>query len=131
MKRRDAERAEEVCRDARALNPFGACQPCQVVRGARCGHVERERVEDAAALLHVNEVRVGDADLLHAELRERVPHSHDAFRLRVRQRAEHDRVEGAEDDRVRADAEREREQRYRRERRTLPQKPRRVPQVSY
>src|SRR5947209_11316626 len=45
--------------------------------------------------------RSGDADLPHAQLRERVPHGHDAVGVCVRQRPQHDGVEGAEDDGVR------------------------------
>src|SRR5204862_7393803 len=103
--RRQAESAEKV---------FGNANAVDVLRLAAARHGEagkRSRGEFSEALLLIApglKARPGNVRAIEAAFRERTPDADKLFRMRVGERPEKERVDRGDEDRVRADAERER-----------------------
>ena len=106
----NAEDLEEVWRDS------AAAQLNRVAGAGECGRpagLGGHEIEDLVVLLPVEEIQRGDAVPVAA--RRLFEHAHDAIGVVIRQRTEHQAVHEAEDRRVGADAERQRQDRHRRE----------------
>src|SRR5215813_6478718 len=85
--------------------------------------------ENAVLILVVEELRGRDIDLIRAQLRKALPHLREPIGFRILKRAKQNGVDDAENRRVRADAERQRDDRYSRESGFLHQHSRAVAQV--
>ena len=105
------ERLHGVIREHLALEPLRSCRQC--ILGV--GHVSRDtdvaarRGEERVLRGEVHADRRVEATPLVGPLRRRGPHLHQSIGFRVGERTKQDGVHEAEDQRVGADAERERE----------------------
>jgi hypothetical protein len=110
--------------DARRRHTLGAIGPCQVVAVER---VARDAREAAAALAHVEEVRI--RELARRLAGRALPDLDQPLRVAVGQGPQQRRLDGREDRRVRADAERQRDDRDRGEAAVAQERPQRVAHV--
>jgi hypothetical protein len=104
--REDAPRAEEARRRPQVMYVQGLARPREVAGGAREGG---EVVERARLLAPLEEVAVGDALPIARPLRVGGEHEHHPRGVGHGERPQHEEVDEAEDDRVDADGEAERQ----------------------
>ena len=121
----DAERVEEVRRHPHAVDPLGLA-----VRGQRGspGSNDCHLFERVASVAPVEKRRV--ADVAGGAVGTAIADHHEPLGERVGKRPKEDGVQDAENRRVGADAERQGDQRDRRERRRAPQQPRGISHVA-
>ena len=106
-RRLDAEHVEVIAGREIAPRPDGGAAPLEIDRRDAVADETIERRRAVAEVAVVGE-RLG-------RMRALILHEEHAFGLRNRQRLQHERVDDAEDDGVRADAKRQREDRHERE----------------
>ena len=117
---RNTQKGEEVGRDARAAKPFRLAIAGQIAfPGPQGAHRREGRI--CFAPLEVGLDRHRQARELAAALRYHHLDAVDLVRLGIRKRLQQDGIDDAEDRRVRADPERERDDRSRRKSGLLPQ----------
>jgi hypothetical protein len=122
--RRDAERLEVVSAHPLTVQPLW---PIRVGHGWIPWLHHRKCVERLASLGEFAERGEGDVNPEAAQCG--VPDRDDAFWMRVRERREQNRVDGAEDGRARADAERQGENAHAGKTRTGAQSARAIPEI--
>jgi hypothetical protein len=120
-----AERPKEIRRHTHAANPLRLAVGDE--RG-RPRSDERDLFEAVAAIAPVEIGRV--SDVACGSIRTAIADQGEPLRRRVRERPQQHGIHDAEDRGVGADAKRERDERDPRERRSLPEQPRRIPDIA-